>query len=369
MDKTNCVLNKKQIDKNWTDIPELVAFNVTARCNLRCKYCFEGLTKNPPEPSLEEVLGILNQLDEIGVPEILLEGGEIFAARFAKKLLSSLRNYRIKPHIISNGLLITEDIARELSELKISIGISLDGPAPEYNLYRGKKAFLKAVHAISLLVKNGVTVYVNCTVTQANIDLIPQLAELCHKLNVYGLVLQQLHCSGAADANFYHENLITLSQQQHLMNLLPDLQEKYPDLYFVESEVLDLINVPNRYKKVCKTDVDYWPKRIFRCAAGRRFCVIQADLEIIPCGILSNYRCGNLRHQTFSEIWQTSPQLQALRQLCEIRVDQIPGCGQCHYNPVCDGGCRGDVYNFSNNWLAQHPTCPLKREADSTTTS
>jgi radical SAM protein with 4Fe4S-binding SPASM domain len=61
---------------------------------------------------------------------------------------------------------------------------------------------------------------------------------------------------------------------------------------------------------------------------------------------------GNVREQSFSEIWQTSPVLQQLRD-----VKQLKGrCGSCEYNELC-GGCRCRAYAAFGDYLQEDPAC------------
>jgi radical SAM protein with 4Fe4S-binding SPASM domain len=345
--------------RNWRDVPELVGFNVTSRCNLRCAYCFEaGATRASLDPTLEEVLQTIHQLEELGVPEILLEGGEIFTLPFADELVAHLAACRIRPHIITNGTLVTDKRAAALAAQAMSVGVSLDGPTEQHNRLRGRGVFGAAVAAIRRLVDAGVETYVNCTMTRDNIDDVPALAKLCDELRVAGLVLQQLHCSGRAQAAFYRDRLVTRRQQEELLERWPELNARFPALRFVESEVFDLINVPRRYEAVCSPELEYWPKRLFRCGAGRRFCMIDANLNVIPCGILGTLPCGNLREARFVDIWRQSEGLKSIRAMAELRADVVSGCAGCVQSAVCDGGCRGDIFNATGDWLGQHPTCP-----------
>lgn len=354
-------------NRNWIDVPELVAFNVTSRCNLNCTYCFERVNSNQSQDaSFGETISVLNQLDSFGVPEVLLEGGEIFAAPFIKELLSMLSDYNIRFHLITNGTLLTPKLADMISKIDLSVGVSLDGHTPELNLYRGgEKIFYKILSAIEMLVSRGVTTYVNCTVTRHNVDFIKQLIELCDELNVYGIVLQQLHCSGNADKMFYFTNFINYIQMKKAKDIYEKAKHEYPRMHIVNSELFDWIDVPERYLKVCNPDLEYKPKKIHRCAAGRRFCVITSNLDVIPCGILENFNCGNLREKSLKEIWNNSEGLNFIRRISEFRVDEISTCKDCIYNPICDGGCRGDMFNYIGDWLAPHIFCPYKNFKES----
>lgn len=350
-------------NKNWIDVPESVAFSVTSKCNLKCTYCFEDVNnKQTQDATFSETLSVLNQLESMGVPEVLLEGGEIFAAPFIMELLNRLTDYKIRFHLITNGTLITPKLADMISKVNLSIGVSLDGHTPALNSHRGgKKIFYEILSAIETLISKGVTTYVNCTVTKGNADSVEQLIELCNKLKVNGVVFQELHCSGKADKTFYINNHISIAQADLIKEIYEKYKRKYPHIDIVDpelSEVFFWLNTPKRYLKACNPNLRYKPKKLFRCAAGRKFCVITSNLDVIPCGILENFSCGNLRKKSFKEIWNYSKHFNFIRQLSEFRVDTISTCIDCIYNPICDGGCRGDMFNYASDWLAPHILCP-----------
>ncbi|MCO5383785.1 MAG: radical SAM protein [Methanosarcina barkeri] len=346
--------------KNWLDAPDSVAFNVTNKCNLKCEYCFQNNnTKISQEASFEEVISVLNQLDSLKVSDVLLEGGEIFASPFIEKLLCKLDNYKIKFHVITNGTLLTPELVDKISQTNLSIGVSLDGHTPELNSQRGgKEVYYKILSAIEMLVSRGITTYVNCTVTKNNADSLDQLIELCNKLNVHGIVFQRLHCSAKADKNYFYNNSISYSQLVGFNSIYERAKSKYPHIYFMECELFCFLDAPERYLKVCNPDFEYKPKEIFRCAAGRKFCVITPNLDVVPCGILEDYPCGNLRENSFIEIWQNSERLNFIRHISKLRVDEISMCRDCTYNPICDGGCRADMFHYAEAWLAPHFLCP-----------
>lgn len=148
-----------------------------------------------------------------------------------------------------------------------------------------------------------------------------------------------------------------------LKNVYEKAISKYPCIDIVNSEIFDLLNTSERYSKVCYSDKEYKPKKFFRCAAGRNFCVITSNLDIIPCGILEKFACGNLREKSFIDIWRNSEKLDFIRQISELRVDKISVCKDCTYNPICDGGCRGDMFNYIGDWFAPHIFCPYNKLA------
>lgn len=74
-----------------------------------------------------------------------------------------------------------------------------------------------------------------------------------------------------------------------------------------------------------------------RCPCGVQYCRITPEGKLTPCPYLPVV-AGDLRTQSFHEVWFDSPVLQSLR-------NQSPGgkCGACEYRNVC-GGCRARAF-------------------------
>jgi radical SAM protein with 4Fe4S-binding SPASM domain len=65
---------------------------------------------------------------------------------------------------------------------------------------------------------------------------------------------------------------------------------------------------------------------------------------------------GNLRDQSFEEIWN-SPVFEALRDRGRLRGK----CRECRFVAVC-GGCRAKAAAYEGDYLASDPTCPIQAE-------
>jgi radical SAM protein with 4Fe4S-binding SPASM domain len=100
------------------------------------------------------------------------------------------------------------------------------------------------------------------------------------------------------------------------------------------------------------------------CLAGIGFCFISHVGRVQGCGYL-DVEAGNIREQSFSEIWRNSPLFSELRDYSKIKGK----CGICEYKPVC-GGCRARAYEVTGDYLAEEPYCIYQpAPADSSSTS
>jgi radical SAM protein with 4Fe4S-binding SPASM domain len=87
------------------------------------------------------------------------------------------------------------------------------------------------------------------------------------------------------------------------------------------------------------------------CLAGDGYCFVSYRGDITPCGYFPVV-AGNIRQQTFREIYSDSDLFRSLRHL-----EGYGGkCGVCEFLRVC-GGCRARAYSLTGDYLAEEPYC------------
>jgi radical SAM protein with 4Fe4S-binding SPASM domain len=87
------------------------------------------------------------------------------------------------------------------------------------------------------------------------------------------------------------------------------------------------------------------------CGAGRMYCAIQPNGIVTPC-VFMPIPVGDLRSESFVDIWKNSEVMQSLRE----RHDLKEHCGSCDYKNVC-GGCRARAYAYFNDIKAPDIVC------------
>jgi radical SAM protein with 4Fe4S-binding SPASM domain len=94
-----------------------------------------------------------------------------------------------------------------------------------------------------------------------------------------------------------------------------------------------------------------------RCPCGVQYCRITPDGRLTPCPYLP-VEAGDLRTQSFADVWTGSPVLRALR-------EREPGgkCGRCEYRRVC-GGCRARAFARSGDYLGPDDSCVYEPTGD-----
>jgi radical SAM protein with 4Fe4S-binding SPASM domain len=87
------------------------------------------------------------------------------------------------------------------------------------------------------------------------------------------------------------------------------------------------------------------------CLAGSGVCFISHVGEVYPCGYLPVV-AGDLRKQSFAEIWENSEVFRELRDTGNLKGK----CGRCEFRNVCMG-CRARAYAATGDYLEEEPFC------------
>ena len=100
--------------------PKSVEIDITSRCNLRCAYCSHFSSAGDVDVDLPvgEWLVFFEELGRAAVMEVTLCGGEPFIRKDLKELLAGIVKNRMRFGILSNGTLITDEIASYIASTR-----------------------------------------------------------------------------------------------------------------------------------------------------------------------------------------------------------------------------------------------------------
>lgn len=160
--------------------PVYVFIEITRKCSLRCKYCFNesGISK-AEELGTKEWLKIFDMLKRNGTQIIAFSGGDIFSRLDAWTILEyAINNFYVV--LLTNGNFVNSlDKRKEklLSRLA-SIQISLDSVTPKHHDYwRGVGSWETAIKAIKKMLELGVKTSIAATIMPENFDQITKLRD------------------------------------------------------------------------------------------------------------------------------------------------------------------------------------------------
>ena len=335
---------------------EDVSVNVTTRCNLNCKMCFNRFNRvdKVSELSIDEIKNFLDQILEFCTDEtmISISGGEallvpektIAVAEYARKL--GFKGIAV----LTNGTLVTEKFAKKAKELNLRVMVSLDGAnEKDHDFIRGKGVFKKAIEGIRLLKKYDNFVTTNYMVHMGNYRTLSDYYKLAKELGVNKARFISFKRMGSGK----DESSLDVVPIDKLVNTSYDLFINHPE--FRDLTGIDLLTA---FASQCRLNV----KRGW-CGTGKTVVLLDADGSIYPCvgHTFPEFKAGNIREKTFKEIWHGSPILKKIRQIYD--VDNInEECSKCIVKHWCLS-CRSEAYQVSGKLNSVDTQCDRRKKA------
>ncbi len=341
---------------------QLVAWEITSKCNLFCAHCRGSSTSDCVEGELttKECFNLIDQISEAGNPILILTGGEPLCRPDFLQIAEYAANKGLRVVLGTNGTLLTDDMAAQLKTIPVSrIGISLDFPKAELqDDFRGKKgAYAAAMKGIEAARKAGIEVQINSTITKLNVDYLEDLLSLALEVGAVAFHPFMLVPTGRGKSL----EAVELSPQRYeeTLNWIYDKQKQLGDrIFFKPTDAPHYLRiVKQRQKQECEAEPQKEmsgnaKNRITRgCLAGTGFCFVSAEGKVKGCGYF-DVEAGDIKKDSFAEVWDNSPLFQSLRNLANLKGK----CGGCEYKRIC-GGCRARAYEATGDYLESEPYC------------
>lgn len=143
----------KKIKRNFnlksppTPTLRYLEIQLTSRCNLKCKHCYQGEKKDEELP-IDKLKKILKEFIDLQGLRILLSGGEPLLYSHFKELNSFLKNYPAYTVLITNGTLLNKIPLTYITNID-EIQVSIDGMEKGHNILRGEGTFQKIISGIT----------------------------------------------------------------------------------------------------------------------------------------------------------------------------------------------------------------------------
>ena len=395
--------------------PRLVFWEVTKGCNLRCIHCRATATElmSPTDLPTEKAKAIIDQIAAFANPILVLSGGEPLYRRDIFELASYATSKGIRVALATNGTLVDKTIAQKIVDAGVKrVSISLDGSnAKTHDAFRGiPGAFDTALQGLKNLRELGMGVQINMTVTRHNAHQLPEVLELARSIGADALHTFLLVPVGCG-VEIADREMVPPEEYERILNwfydksLEGDIELKAtcaPHYFRVvrqrraaerREESYPLLDAPagigptdalmpggtgivinqnvapagvgtagvgrpteHRVPKGNHTGhpgatPDGMNAMTKGCLAGTGVCFISHEGEVFPCGYLP-MKSGDLRTQTFADIWNHSEVFEQLRDTGNLKGK----CGCCEFRNVCMG-CRARAYAATGDMLDEEPFC------------
>ena len=306
-------------------VPLSVHLDVTYRCNERCEHCYLD-HDGDGEMTTAEILNLLDQLAAAGVFFLTISGGEPLVRRDCFEIIEYARALRFNVKLKTNAVLIREKEARRLRELNVEqVQISVYSHRAEVHdgISKLPGSLKRTLAGVRLLRSHGLKVTLANVLMKGNLNDSEGVRQLAAEVGAHYTLDPTITPMMSGDTSVLRLRLASDSLRSVFQN---------PDLV---GDVAEFCAPP--------PPVDDDTLEGLPCSAGHTACYVSPRGELYPC-VQFPMSCGNVREQSFLDIWRNSPQLLEVR---SIRGKDLTTCSSCNHLGTCTR-CPGLAYMEGN---------------------
>ena len=310
--------------------PYKVDIALTYGCNNACPHCYnENDRLDMLSLPLEQWKDVLEKIAAIGVPHVILTGGEATLHPDLPRIIELGDRLGMIMGLNTNGRHIAHPgYMRELADAGLNhVQVTLGSCHAEiHDAMMGAKSFKQTVRGIQNAVESRVHTITNTTLMRSNMDHVDQIINFIHDIGITTFAMNGMIYSGGG---FSHPTAIP---QEALPPLLVHVRN--------HSERLGmrfLWYTPTEYCMMSRVEIEIGAKR---CNAGEYSLCIEPNGDVLPCQ--SYYvSAGNILQDPWEEIWHSDLFVSFRDREADPKKYGLPEkCWECPDLPLCGGGCR-----------------------------
>ena len=347
-------------------IPININFMVTTKCTTNCSYCYAKRNLKT-ELKTEEIVHFIEECKKLGIVNLSLTGGDIFAHTDWKTIIATVTKNEYKPFLSTKTPLNEEDI-KFLHDTGIQeLQFSLDSIEPKIlsQLIQVNDNYLSKVYnTFKYCEKYGIKLCVRSVLCAIN-SQVNQIENLLSFLkgftNIKDWVMTPAFFSEFKQEE-YHKNEVSNENLIKIKNFIKETTKTFP-IY------LSKISKCGYKLKKNSTVYDYVKKNQI-CQANSYTMSVLASGECTICEMLyenEEYSLGNIKELSLNEIWN-SPKALSLFSPEQNETSTSSPCHTCEVFDECKKKldkriCYVDIAK-TNEGITKDlpdPRCPLSK--------
>jgi len=332
--------------------PSVVNINLTNACNQDCKTCTYRVSNrtnlNIKFLPYEVIKRLIDEVAPYGTNLVFCGGGEPTLHPQLGRIIAYASKKGLYSEITTNGFILRDKV-KELVDAGIgAIVVSIDGPEEIHDLVRGRKnAYARAIDSIIELnkIKRRPHVAISTTVSPINWKSLPEFFKKVEVLIKtrridYVMIRHMQNILGKrnfeeynrefgkemfyAELNEYEDMDFDSIDMEKLHQLVTWSNKAFPWLFWVGKRM----NVKELEKYYKDPDVFIKDRRVY---CPWFFVNITETGDVVLCNEVTasnNFVFGNIKEQSFLEIWNTSPKIIRFRKILQ-KYGKLPICARC----------------------------------------
>ena len=340
----------------YLSAPIRVWLEITSKCNLHCINCFnENHQDFKGDIPLQDILRILRNLNEAGVPQITITGGEPLIRKDVWSILDFAAQLGFGLRFFTNGTTINDANSMRLATYPIShIFASIDGIGVSNDLLRGKGTFSRIATGIERLAKFNRNVTLSVTLHALSLDSIRQTFDFAAAIGIRSLLIRPLleYRQSSNELRIAKSEIPAFIHQLELASIATGVEYQLNKFPFFENQ--KAIFHEDRESDIHFSSIT--GDNQFGCVAGNTVAGIKSNGLVMACGFIpikySSDESNSAVINPFVQLWNESENIAFMRQ-----IEANSTCQSCSLMPVCGGGCRANAILAGNTIRGIDPYC------------
>jgi radical SAM protein with 4Fe4S-binding SPASM domain len=297
--------------------PVTVLIQVTARCNYACIHCYETHDAKD-ELTFAELDRVLGQIADEGTMFLTLTGGEFFMRRDADDILRAARRRKFAVKLLTTGHFVDDaraDLIRDLGAIQVDLSFYSADPTVHDHVTQIPHSWRRTLLAVTRLRERKVPVVLKSPVMGVNAAGLPKVAELARELG----------------CEFTFDPKVTGREDGDLEPTSHRVDDATLRGFYADETMGIFPNLVASMGGVLAGTLDK-PLESTPCRAGQDIAAVNPVGQVFACHSLVGHPVGDLRTQSFREVWRGSPGLARIRGLTWGRIEE---CNVCDVRAYC----------------------------------
>lgn len=340
--------------------PSKVYIELTRKCNLRCKTCYNNAGNSfGKELPKERIFQLLDELARAGTFEIRFTGGEPTQRNDFFEILEYAHSLGFFVSVGTNGIWSKDLLEKIAASSANMIIISIDGPEKINDAIRGKGSFKKAAYSLAYLSKNTDKVLrINTTLAKYNVNHIDFVVRLADRYGVPVINTMPIRLNGRS-VDFIKNHILTPKEYLRFVRHIERLRKT------CKAKIQTYFDVLGKKSRWLENQTSLINKQT--CAAGVEACVVSSSGDVYGCAASSPdnpklsknarriFLAGNLNKDRLMDIWLDSSRWKIYR---NFKLNKSKACFRCKfYMKKCFGNCFVSSFFGSGMLNSADPYC------------
>ncbi|MBR5711075.1 MAG: radical SAM protein [Thermoguttaceae bacterium] len=311
-------------------------FEITNRCNLRCRHCGSNCTAFGQTLTVEDIQGVLGTIQG-DKPTVCLTGGEPMMHPAFFEIAQCVRSMGFYWGMTTNATLIDDVVAENLKQVGMStVSVSLDGMERSHDSLRQRKgSWHLALRGLKALQKAGFEPQVTTVLHRDNFNELDELYDMLIQMGITSWRPINVEPIGRACES--SDMLLTPEQFGQLISYIRNKRFDSANKMEVTFGCSHYLGVENE-----RMVRDHY----FLCGAGILVASVRSNGDICACLDIENRPelvQGNIKTDNFMEVW-----LNRFQVFRKDRTADCSKCANCSERFIC-GGDSTHTWDFDRN--------------------